>query len=244
MGDKLIALRKRSGLSLEEIALAAHYRGRSSVQKFFNSSYDTPYLDRGVAARLAQAMVGHGTPPILEEEVFSLTAPRPSEKIGSQIDAETRKVSNDIAIHPAVWIARKPYGPENTEIDVFALDLDMPIAKCWHPPAMITSHSVYAILMREKALVPRYRPGELMVLDEYRPPRFGDDVCVYLEEFDVGDAGSAAALVTFGMLERQTPTHYHLRSIDGETTFSIPSTGAHQMHRLLTMEDILVGNSP
>lgn len=72
-GAVLLDLKRRAGdPSLDKIAAAAGYAGRSSVQAFFNQSYDRP-LDTDVASKLSDALVGHGDPPIARAEVFALT---------------------------------------------------------------------------------------------------------------------------------------------------------------------------
>lgn len=68
----LAALRERSGLSLEQVAKAAGYKGRSSVQRYFeDSTIET--LHPKVASKLAQAFLGKGSPPIQAADLIVLT---------------------------------------------------------------------------------------------------------------------------------------------------------------------------
>lgn len=80
-GSALLALKQRAGnLSLEQIAKAAGYNGRSSVQSFFNDGYVKP-LDTEVAGKLADALEGKGEPAITRAELFALTGvPMPDDK--------------------------------------------------------------------------------------------------------------------------------------------------------------------
>lgn len=73
IGERLIALKERARLSLDEIAAAAGYAGRSSVQKLFSADYAPQVLSNSVATRLERALVGKGTPPIGRDELWSMT---------------------------------------------------------------------------------------------------------------------------------------------------------------------------
>lgn len=241
IGSKLMDLRERSGLSLEQIAIAANYRGRSSVQKFFSAAYDPENLDPGVARRLARALVGHGFPPITDDDVFTLS-PTITDDLKVIKSYDKVNVSKDIPIYTGLWIAKKPVNTESAHIDFYAVDLDHVVNRYWHPPSQIHVRSIYGILLRTGSLNPRFRPGEAMLLDEYVPARLGDDVCIYEEEFSDNEPGTDGALVMFATFERQTLTHNHYRSLDGETAFSLRSDGNRRVHRLLTLNDVLSGD--
>lgn len=68
----LAALRERSGLSLEQVAKAAGYAGRSSVQRYFEDT-TIEVLHPKVASKLAQAFIGKGSPPIQAADLIVLT---------------------------------------------------------------------------------------------------------------------------------------------------------------------------
>lgn len=72
IGQTLIRLRKRSGLSLDKVARAAKFGGRSSLQRYFDKDYDPDHLDPDIAERFADALAGYGRPPIQRAEITSL----------------------------------------------------------------------------------------------------------------------------------------------------------------------------
>ena len=72
IGETLARLRERSGLTLDAIARVAKYANRSSVQRYFDADYDPAHLSPKVAERLADALAGHGRPPIQRTEITSL----------------------------------------------------------------------------------------------------------------------------------------------------------------------------
>jgi len=79
IGTRLRELKKRTKLTLDQIAELAGYAGRSSVQEFFKDHYDPAALDAKVAHKLEQALVGRGQPTIEADEIWSLvTSERPA----------------------------------------------------------------------------------------------------------------------------------------------------------------------
>lgn len=70
IGQKLRSLYEMSGLSLEEIAKRAGYKGRSSVQVFFSGDYDKPNLSNRIAVKLASAFDGSNIDP---SEILALS---------------------------------------------------------------------------------------------------------------------------------------------------------------------------
>jgi transcriptional regulator with XRE-family HTH domain len=63
--------RERAKLSMEKLATAAGFKSASGIQRY-ESPVDrtSPYIPMDVVERLAEALVGHGKPPITEIEVF------------------------------------------------------------------------------------------------------------------------------------------------------------------------------
>jgi hypothetical protein len=244
LGERLAALRQRSGLTLGEIAVAASYRGRSSVQKFFAADYNPPFLDRLVAKRLARAFVGKGSPPISAAEVYELTgdAGNTAEdfKFAKAVDIE-----RDVGVYIASFIRKSSILKGQPPLDSYAIEMDNPVKYVWHPPALTNSKGVYAIRFFKGALVPRYKPGELLFLDAGTPAKLGDDVCINFDEIQDPEGGSqessAISFVLFGTVERQTVDHVHLRTIDGDTTFFVRHDEIGEMHRIISISDALQG---
>ncbi|WP_091678457.1 XRE family transcriptional regulator [Methylobacterium sp. 275MFSha3.1] len=71
VAERLAHLRERAGMSLEQVAREAGYRGRSSIQRYFEDQ-TIESLQPKVAAKLARALVGKGTPPIQPAELIVL----------------------------------------------------------------------------------------------------------------------------------------------------------------------------
>jgi hypothetical protein len=239
IGETLVALRERSGLTLEDVARNADYRGRSSVQKFFTAEYDPEFLDVSVARRLAKAMVGHGRPPIDADEIMDLAANEPgaSRKVGADVKSN---IIRDVAIYLAS--ERMPYMPElgiPEEVPLVLIELDTPVAYAWHPPALIEQKAFYGLLLTGPDFEPRYRTGEHVIIDNFHPAKLGDDVCLYLTDDETSKDG--VIVVTLATVERRTSSEIYLRSLDGVRSFSLPSRPSYKMHRLVSAGEALVG---
>lgn len=91
----LRALRTRAGLGQDELARAVGYKKQSSI-----SDYETKlrrrYVNVDVAERLANVLIGKGTPPITRQEVMDLagvTVPPSSSQVGAISEAELASVA-------------------------------------------------------------------------------------------------------------------------------------------------------
>lgn len=243
VGDQLSALRDRSGLTLNEVATAASYRGRSSVQKFFAPDYDPPFLDMSVAKRLARAFVGRGRPEITESDIFELTESQAQagKDYQYQVGAPLKK---DVAVYLATFVRRSEIMNGQVPLSTYFIELDNPVLYAWHPPALTGNRGIYGLRIQKNPLVPKFMPGECIFLDSVSPPRLGDDVCLYYDEFDTPPSQartvSSGALVLFGTLERHTVEALHFRTIDGSDTFYVNHDEAKAVHRIITLTSALV----
>lgn len=251
VGSQLMTLRERSGLTMGDIAAAASYRGRSSVQKFFNAEYDPPSLDMIVAGRLARALVGRGSPPIEEDEIFALTASKKNDLDRYQFKSVSGLL-RDIPVYPATFAIQKRFGAEDGPVArLYMLDLDNPIKYAWHPPCYQGRGGIYALMIFGHPLLPRYKPGDIIFIDSAEPVRFGDDICAHIAEFDAdifdspGDENQpdfprSSAMVIFGTFERQDGDDVYIRSFDGQSVAKLSLSRVKEMTRLISISDALV----
>lgn len=246
IGERLTALRARSGLTLDQVAEAASYRGRSSVQKYFSSDYNPPFLDRLVAGRLARALVGKGNPPIAESELLALAGDIP--KLPEYNFKTLPRVERRVPVYLTFFVKISPVLKNQPPIPVFYTELDNPVEYVWQPPAINERHAVYGMRFQRGALTPRYRPGEYVFLDPDTDPRYGDDVCIYFETEQSDEAiiqdNFVSVMVIFGTLERQTLEHLFLRTIEGDAPIKVAMSSVEKMHRVITLTDALRSSTP
>lgn len=240
IGKRLGELKERSGLTLDEIATAANYRGRSSVQKFFSTDYDPSFLDGVVAHRLARAFVGRGVPPITEDEVFSLAAI--SEKKVEQYQfSEMNNLRRDVAVYFCLFAKTKSFSGQ-IPVSLYAMELDNPVSYLWHPPGL-TEEVIFGLQFHGVPLLPRYRPGETVFLSATAQPRYGDDVCITFNKIEEASSDrSTSTVAVFGTLLKQDARRYYFRTIDTDEEFSFAIGDVEHLQRLVTIGDALARN--
>jgi transcriptional regulator with XRE-family HTH domain len=73
--DEFKKLRDRAGLSMDELARSIGYRRASSIQRYESQDYKKDTLAFDLVQKLADAIVGMGSPPIEINEVLALARP-------------------------------------------------------------------------------------------------------------------------------------------------------------------------
>jgi hypothetical protein len=243
IGQRLNDLRGRSGLSLEDVAFKANYRGRSSVQKFFSPTYDPPALDRIVAARLARALVGHGSPPVEEAELLALAgdnvAALPNYKF-----KEINGLRRDVAVYGCMYVTTRPILKNQVSLAVYTMQTADPMTYYWHPPGLMDSPDIYGVQVLKRALTPRFRPGEVVFADGIRPAKLGDDVLIQLgdlaEQLE-DETFNDSTLVLFGTYESLIGDLMQFRTFDQSETFKVHIDSAAALHPLVTLDEALRG---
>lgn len=245
IGATLSALRDRSGLSLDDVARRAGYKGRSSVQAYFADHYNPERLDSVVAEKLCRALVGLGTPPIERREIFVLVgAAVPTEVVDIDVPMPTlRGAPRDVPVYGTALGANLAFPSEEggpVEVEQTLLTLTEAITYVRRPPAMEGMRKVYALYVVGSSMEPRYRPGEPVFVDPVRPPQIGDDVIIQLlERNEDGEGEVVAALVK--TLRRRTATHVELEQYEPRLSFRVPVNQIASLHRIISMREAFFG---
>lgn len=240
MGEKLARLRARSGLSLDAVAKAAGYRGRSSVQRYFEPSYDTVFLPREMAERLSKAFEGKGNPPISIQEVFSLAG------IPFSGGAETFTLSEsvaypgdlprDVPVYGTALGGEASFDPvEGTGslmVEQAVLDQSEVIGHLRRPLVLAGNKDVYGVYVAGSSMYPRFDDGDAVIVDPKRPARIGDDVIVYLAGPDEHD-GDRVVAVLIKRLRRRTANYIELEQFSPALTFRIESQRVKRVDRII-----------
>ena len=248
-GEKLSALRARSGLTLAGVAQAGGYNGASSVQAYFSRDNDSP-LSIPVAMRLASALAGRGTPPISSDEVMNLAEISPRGKVRSAMrinDLMFERIPNseimepptlrgqprDVPVYGSALAADLKFdvngdGPEPVEITDFAMGEVITYVR--RPPGLDGQRKVYAIFVSGSSMEPRYRPGDPVFVDPQRPPSIGDDVIVQLRADDESGDIVSGLIKT---LVRRTASHLELQQYEPAILFQVPTERIAHIHRVI-----------
>lgn len=191
IGEALLNLKARSGLSLRAIAYAAGYSGPSSVQAFFHPNYDPPGLEVAVAHKLVAAFQGKGSPAITVEDVFALTRLH-GERASSQPAAPSSNAWGEVVSDVPVYETKHALGKigffENsgrtTLLEPFEIELTRPIRYFPRPLGLNHVRSAFAFHIAGNAMAPRYRDGEPIFIDPTRSPSVGDHAFLVLNQVE------------------------------------------------------------
>lgn len=229
LGSKLLALKERSRLSLDNIAKAAGYSRASSIQRYFSIDYDAKYLPRALADRLKEALIGFGDPPVYEADIDRLT------EFGFLHDRRLPQPLAPHMLHRAVQTtiecnASYPDEMEGIDVEVFRI-ADDPL-RYFARPEHLRRRPLSAFYVSTMTMSPRYRLGEIVVVENERPAQLGQDVLVYLRSGDDGEA-DFYLLATLAHRDREKVT---LEVLNPAGTLTLP-------HRLIDAISPILGVS-
>lgn len=235
VGAQLIALRERSGLSLEQVAKLLGLKGRSSVQRLFTADLDT--LGPVDALRLADAFEGTGTPPITREEVtslskFALAEVRPNDSPGLR----NARLPRDVPVYGTAMGTYLQGGEEEAIEQAFINQGDV-IEYLARPPGYANRTGLYSLYVSGTSMEPRWESGDPLYVDPKRPASIGDDVIVYLMKPSGEDNELEAALIK--RLVRRTATHVELEQFNPPRTFRVELRRISAIHRVIPRRELL-----
>lgn len=237
IGQALMDLRKRSGLSLRDVARGAGYRSASGVQSFFQPHYDPIALDVSVAIKLAAALEGKGSPPIRREEVIAL-ARLPEDREGEPVPVEIfrpSELSRDVPVYGSALGAPVEF-IEGTVEQIVVQEGEV-IDYFKRPPSLQGREDVYGFYVAGVSMEPRFEEGGIALVDAKRPPQINDDVVVYLYE-PCGD-GERLVSILLKRLVRRTADKIVLRQFNPDMTFEVERQRVRHMHRIFRIEELL-----
>lgn len=116
VGEQLLALKLRARMSLDAIARASGYAGRSSVQRYFSSEF-AGALPPDTAVALARGMAGKGDPPIKADDLLRLSITAALKAVSQENDRHFLTVEG--AVEAGVWREQSDWpASERYEIEV------------------------------------------------------------------------------------------------------------------------------
>lgn len=238
-GQVLIALKDRSNLSLDEIAKRGGYKGRSSVQAYFNAEYASS-LSPTVAKALAQSLAGKGEPPIHSDEIYCLMGIDPNAIPIRFEGASSARPLPDLPIYGTGLGA--PLIIEGAAIEQTTLNTGEIIGYAKRPSILHGRNDVYALYIQGSSMYPAHGEGDMIAAERRRPPRTGDDVVIYLRSNGNGDDeddGERARGVIVKRLVRTTANYLELEQFTPPMIFRVEIGQVVQIDRVLTMADLL-----
>lgn len=264
-GEILSDLRVRSGLTLAEVARAAGYKGPSSVQMMFSPDYTVHPLSPSVAARLAEALIGKGDPPIRAEEIFELTRTQHwsfehsarssighpdygkpfTDAIATANEVQPvelplptlRGQPKDIPVYGSALAADLVFNDNGhaAPVEQTLFEMGEIITYARRPPAIPQETKVYALYVAGSSMEPRYRPGDPLFVDPRKPPAIGDDVVVQLVSADDEPQIIAGLIKT---LVKRTGSYLELEQYRPEIRFRVPMERVAHIHRVIPQSEL------
>lgn len=234
LGSKLRAMAERSGRSYREIAKAAGYSGASSVQRYFQDDYDAPALPMNVASKLAQGFQGTSVSP---EEVMALAGmPLTLNAVTFNPADGITKTTRDIPVYGTALGSL--FNFEGVAVEQTLLDQGDVIDYFRRPQALTGRADVYGVYIQGGSMSPRFDEGEIAFVDGKRPPQIGDDVVVYLRQFN-GHDGEQLTACLIKRLVRRTASYVELEQFNPATTFRIEIEKIAKIHRVIPWAELL-----
>lgn len=225
--QKLRKLLRRSGLSLQELAVASHYKGASSIQRYFSDSeYTREFLHPSVAHVFADALEGKGSPAITRAEVLELAGGPTSNVIAAPIAP---------GAPDALWPIDVPIlgtAVGGTDGD-FEINKGETLGYGRRPPWL--TRRIFALYVQGTSMSRWREPGQLVYVDTARPPRPGDRVVVELRPDNGGD-GHPALLKE---LVAQTATKLKLKQYNPETMVEVSLNRVIRVSRVIEWDELV-----
>lgn len=235
VGEKLMALRERSKMSMDAVARAMKLSGRSSVQRLFVDHLEelSPYD----AIRLADAMEGKGDPPITREEILNLSAfPLHEVRPNDTLPPKYMQMARDVPVYGTAMGTYRE-GKDEQEIEQAFIDSSDIIDHLPRPPSLVDRQGIYGLYAAGCSMEPRWEAGDPMYIDPKRPPAIGDDVVVYLMKPSGDDHELEAALLK--RLVRQSASFVELEQFNPPMTFRVERRRIKAIHRVIPRRELL-----
>jgi len=232
IGAKLRRLQERSGRSYEEIARAAGYAGKSSVQRYFEPTFDGD-LRPDVWRKLAKGFEGSPVDPAEIIAVSGISALSNATPVVFNGPGR-QKGPQDLPIYGSALGADLDFS--GTAVEQTHLNTGDVVQYISRPSAVANRPDVYGVYIQGSSMAPRYQEGELAVVETRTPPRVGDDVVVYLcNGLDDGEEISACLIKR---LVRRSGSYIELEQFQPHTTFRIESNTIKKVHRVIPWAEL------
>lgn len=234
IGERLIALKEHSRLSLAQIAERGGYGGASSIQKLFKPDYNPKALSRKTADKLLVAFKGVGTPPIRAAEIEALTGKASElETLVADLSHYTHLAAKFVSTYHTEPLSHALLDMDGKDVSAFRFlenknGLHMPC------PDYLQGKQLIAFFVGVNALFPRFEYGELALYEHRRPPVVGDDVIVRFRLDDLDERVCA-----FGRLQRISASELILEQLNPRVDLRLERSALSAINRMVTRMELL-----
>lgn len=237
VGAALMRLRERSGLAMRPLATAMGYSHASALQRYLAADYIGP-LPLRIATKFADALAGHGNPPIERDEIFRL-AGLPGEPNATPFKMEgagEQRMTHSVPIYGTALGADEVVDGE--AIEQTTLNKAEVIGYLRRPVLLDGRTDIYGLYVQGSSMAPRYRDGATVFVEGKRPPRIGEDAVVYLRVPDEHD-GEMPSCVLIKTLVKKSASFVELEQYSPHITFRIPMERVKDLHRVVPWDELV-----
>lgn len=238
VGERLNALKRRSGMSLTEIARLAGYAGPSGLQRYFRDDYDPDVLDYRLALRLSEVMKGSGEPGIEPYELMSLTDQgamlEQQGAVAVQPKYEIRGFVSVYMAEPVRWqLANGGNMTSLKSVEIYFSDS----VTAFVVPAWLERRDVYAFYQAGDSMSPKFEDGDIIFTEGKRRASRGDCALIIVE--DRVDENTVVGIV--GEIVKLTEENIVISQLAGDT-IHLPTSQVSAIRRVMRPEDLLDAN--
>lgn len=252
---RLRALRKRAGLSMADMIKALGLKTTSGYQHYEKPAggFSKSALPLDFTRKIAAVLIGKGTPPVTEDEVWALAGldHAPAAHAVEGTGRLTLTPAADMAHTPAVPAPVVPTPVVPTPADMprdlpvygtaagsvsgaMQADMTQAVDLVKRPPALAGAREAYALYVVGDSMAPRFTDGELVIVHPRRPVHPGDDVIIQMKNHD-----AAPVEVMIKRLVRRTEKALHVRQLKDGAHIEIKMSVVKAVHKVLTVGDLL-----
>jgi phage repressor protein C with HTH and peptisase S24 domain len=220
--ERLKALRNRAGVTMAEAAQALGKKTPSGYQHYEDpKKFSRPYLPHEIIEKLIPLFVGHGEPPVTEEEAWNLGGQRRKGDYPSITPIRRPAPGRLVPIYSAAQGGEGHLIIDHTLID------ELP-----PPEELLYVRDPYGILIVGESMVPAYRPGDIAWVNPHKLPERDTDVVLY----HVPPHGEAEAIIK--TLVSWSPQEWKLRQYQPPLDFTESIIDWPICHRIVGKKNV------
>lgn len=124
-------------------------------------------------------------------------------------------------------------------VDQMTVDHGEPLRYIQRPPRLAAVRDAYAVYIEGDSMYPRFKQGELAVVDPRRKVQIGDDVIVQLIGDHDDDGNGRVVCVMVKELVRRSGSFVELRQFNPDITFRVDVLKIADMHPIMPIGSLL-----
>ena len=225
-------LRRRAGLTLEELARAMGYNSGSGIQRYEDAAqYSKRYFSRDLVDKMVPALVGKGKPAITAVEVLALAGvthpvtpigPFPGANVGGKVAAAI--------LTKTIPVYRQAVGGR----DGLFIKIGNKVEDVLCPHSLVDVRGAYGVYVYGDSMEPRYFDGERIFVDPQCIVVKGNFVVVQIRNRDDPEGAPLAYVKQF---VRWNSSGLNLSQYNPKDDLVFAAEDVISVHRVVSSEE-------